>query len=401
MFTGWFEKSLGHIVAPDENIIPRKESNQASLFERILLAVAPDPVYEEKIQKAEEDGPVDIEAPTRKSEDAPPKTTTMIKSPPPPPTVPVPQRGPPPAEAFLSPVATLKTETGQVQCQHCQKLTPVRSSTVDPQFQTPKAPPPEARADDELEQKVISAAKVTAQCERTPPPEHSTIFRFCSSSKPLEGKLVNKLKKVCVKHPKLLKSRSVQAMGESAPKGYTPFLTAVYQSNLEAAKIILEQNPEAYLDVNLAGQSALHIAAQEGHSEMIEFLQGIDKRPHQSIVDLNGITALGEALTSPKAKARKNRSHLQQALFSPEDLSIRGTPLPASNRERVHRAIDLACGEAELPGLRVIMEDAKVLRSWQNENGQFFCLLGVCDGESKSLVATRYFLLLLQQTLFF
>jgi hypothetical protein len=393
MFTGWFEKSLGHIVAPDENI-PRKESNQVSLFDKILLAVAPDPVYEEKIQKAEEDDPVDIEAPSRKSEDALSKTTTTIKSSPPPP-VPAPQRGPPPAEAFLSPVATLKTETEQVQCKHCRKYTPVRSSTADPQFQTPKTPSPEPRPDDdELEQKVISAAKVTAQCERTPPPEHSTIFRFCSSSKPLEGKLVNKLKKVCVKHPKLLKSRSVQAMGESAPKGYTPFLTAVYQSNLEAAKIILEQNPEAHLDVNLAGQSALHIAAQEGHNEMIKFLLGIDNRPHHSIVDLNGITALGEALTSPKAKARKNRSHLQQALFSPEDLSIRGTPLPASNRERVHRAIDLAYGEAELPGFRVIMEDAKVLRSWQNENGQFFCFLGVCDGESKPPVVVLYFVLL-------
>ena len=191
--------------------------------------------------------------------------------------------------------------------------------------------------------------------------------------------LQDKLKKCLTDDPSLLKVRATK-MGEHVPHGFTPLMAAAYADNVPAAEIILEVSGsmDPLMDVDLEGKNAMHIAAQSGHMQMIDFLKPkYDELPVGS--DLLGYTPLGRAIISPNPKAKKNQKELEQALYSRGDVSVHGTPAPGIERTGIASALQVAYALSHMPGRRVIMEDATCASMWKRE-GRPYCLVGVCDG---------------------
>jgi serine/threonine protein phosphatase PrpC len=90
--------------------------------------------------------------------------------------------------------------------------------------------------------------------------------------------------------------------------------------------------------------------------------------------------------------ASKNQPELQEVLFSPDDVSIRGVRTPAKTRASSHRELELVAGHAEMPGLRITMEDALLcFQSWaSHEQREQWALFGVCDGHNDFGQASGY-----------
>ena len=113
-------------------------------------------------------------------------------------------------------------------------------------------------------------------------------------------------------------------------------------------------------------------------------------------IDLLGRTPLGRAMTSPNPKARAQRSQLEQALFSPRDLSIIGEHHPVEDRMKTFSTLHMSYGMAEMPGLRIDMEDATVAETWSQQLQQGsgsnteYSLLGVCDGHGDRGLVSKF-----------
>jgi serine/threonine protein phosphatase PrpC len=151
-------------------------------------------------------------------------------------------------------------------------------------------------------------------------------------------------------------------------------MAAASVNHVVAAKVILEESPESVNEVDLQGRTALHIAAELGCVEMVELLKTMHAEGPDAPLDLTGHTPFGRAVTSQHKSAKKHQSQLQQQLFSPGDTSVCGRPTPAKARS-AELDLQLMYGYAEMPGFRVMMEDAISCHVWPGH-----ALLGVCDG---------------------
>lgn len=339
MLARWFDRNgIGQYLAPDEKATKDVEDNATGTFWQI---VAPDPNFQ-------------------------------AAAPPGPPTI----------------------ASGQVLCEHCHRWTstgtprastpPSQTQKSDPQqlfTPTPTKPSRNFSSSSSLEGLVMSAAKSTAISMSSPQEARNKVFRFCGSSKALNDKMLKRLRNLLQKDPSLAHARATH-LGLMAPDGYTPLMACAHSDHVVAAKLVLEVSNTAHLDRDLQGRTALHIAAEMGHMDMIKLLQplytiqGIKSPPP---LDLLGRTPLGRAITSPNPKARKRQKELETALFSPGDLSVFGDPKPEHERAVTDEKLKLAYGIADMPGWRGFMEDAVSSSKWQ-KNGKSFCLIGVCDG---------------------
>jgi len=288
--------------------------------------------------------------------------------------------------------------------------------------QTPRTPAPTETDDggDDLNSRVLSACRDTSMFMASPAPERKTndkFLRFCASTKALNDKLMKKMRSMVTKDSfkdaYLLRVRATR-LGESAPDGYTPLMVAAYANHMEAVKLIFqlaEEYAEAsgdkttyanlHLDRNMIGMTALHIAAQQGHIEMIQYLLPLynfpqppgtpknttEEKPNKShvpLVDLRGQTAFGIAVTSPVPKAKKNQRALEKNLYSNNDLSIFGQAKPIGERMGTIKSLGLDYGISDMPGMRGYMEDAHSVNTWVQHGSSLasgeVTLFAVCDG---------------------
>ena len=351
MLARWFDRSgIGQYIAPDENAAKEPIPDEAS--GAFWQFVAPDPNF------------------------APPAA--------------------PPREAFLlAPMAS-----GQVLCEHCSRWTNVQTSrnvtersAVASTPTTSKSaypeqlftPSPTRNHSSETETLVLSAAKDTAFSMSSPPnlrEARDKVFRLCGSQKALKDSLLKKLRNLLKKDPSLIHARATH-LGQLVPDGFTPLMACAHADHVVAAEVILELSPNtSRLERDLQGRTAMHIAAGLGHLNMINLLQKYENAEglaSPAPVDLIGRTPLGRAVTSPNPTARKRQKELESKLFSPGDLSVFGVPRPESERSGKNSTLQITYGIADMPGMRVTMEDAVCSSMWQT-NGKSYCLVGVCDG---------------------
>lgn len=370
MLAHWLDRGLGQILAPDDKIAKQQEELEEAQPGGFWSIVAPDPVWE-----ASQHGPMKASqhGPTKKSVQpfSPLAQSKALKR----------QGSVPPAAAF-----GLDTPPGcprEVVCQHCHHVTPVivGPSTPDVHLISSKNNPTPAVFMSPLEKHVLEAAKGTAQSMLSPPyitDARNKVFRLCASSKPLQEKLLQKLRKFLVNDPSILSSRATN-MGNLVPDGYTPLMATAFVNQVEAAKLILELDGTATKQhVDMQGRTALHIAAEMGSLDMVRLLQSNDTLGASAPVDLVGHTPLGRAVTSHQKSARRAQTQLSQVLFSPGDKSICGRPTPSKERVVVSRSdnvMRLPIGFSQMPGFRINMEDALSIHSWEGH-----ALVGVCDG---------------------
>jgi serine/threonine protein phosphatase PrpC len=390
MLARWFDRSnIGQILAPDENAtkvrpVTENDEGRAPLWQLL----APDPNFTSK----------------------------------PPP--------PPPLGSFQVSVG----KSHQVLCVHCNRWTPTTPTATasTPVPQTPNQPPPSNDTAftpavmfhtpspslmmspmEDVQQRVLSAAKDTAKSSTKPKKYRDArdqVFRICSNHNKLNEKVAKRLKKTLKKDPSLILARS-RGLGVSCPDGNTPLMACAMANQVDAANIVLEaaevasttmEHPKAaqalrelHLHRDLEGRCALSIASETGSVDMVQVLLPFYDIPLPSVrnertafmssssltppIDLLGRTPLARAMTSPNPKARSNRKLLEDTLFSPMDPSILGHCLPLTERMRVYSSLHMAYGTADMPGKRILMEDAICAETWCFNNHEY-SLLGVCDG---------------------
>jgi serine/threonine protein phosphatase PrpC len=255
----------------------------------------------------------------------------------------------------------------------------------------------------ELEQNVLSAAKLTAEATFSPPPlqkQRDKVFRACAAPR-MNDRLVKRLRTLITKDPSLLHARATH-LGDLAPDGLTPLQTAAYTGSMQAIEIILElgesieiiQEQALLIETDLKGRTALHVAADRGHVDIVQKLLPLYQvRPAKTggqatssgllsspmPVDLLGRTPFGTAMTSPNPTARKNKKELEKSLFSTTDLSVFGVGRPEMERVGHDTGLRVTYGTSDMPGRRVVMEDALCACRFQVDH-QAYLLLGVCDG---------------------
>jgi serine/threonine protein phosphatase PrpC len=346
----WIERTVGQIVAPDENYVPPSDLlEEASLWN----VVAPDPRLH---------GPLG----------------TIVRV--------------PPSTAFRSPPSRR-----QVECENCHNLTPA-SSSFPSLFNTPdsgvvgRSRPVLSPEIQQVEDLVMQTVKDVARTMRSPmvgrKPEND-VFQFCCNTathtknsdklKKKHEKSKHRIKSLLLNDPSIFGAASAR-MGNQPPDGYSPLMAAALANNLEAAELLCQCGaPNQLRFRNLQGLTAIHIAAEQGHSEMVAFLKrqeafyfGATSPPP---VDLTGCTPYGVAMTSPEPKARKNRQQLSDMLYTPNDVSIIGTPAPVEYRIQSTDALQLVYGFGDMPGKRIAMEDAILVKVFRGG-----ALFGVCDG---------------------
>eukprot|EP00980_Cylindrotheca_fusiformis_P024260 scaffold11680_cov142-Cylindrotheca_fusiformis.AAC.18 len=366
MLAHWFDRSgIGQFLAPDERA--KKEAVKEDADASFWQIVAPDPNF------------------------AAPK-------------------GPPETAFALCP-----DHPNQVLCVHCNRWTdasktPVRSAAEEaetpvktPEMQATEGvftPPTRsqyrrASSRDDLSNLVLSAARETATSMTSPGhirEARDKVFRFCGSSKPLNDKLAKRLRNIFKKNPSLTTTRCSH-LGQLVPDGFTPLMATAYANHVVAADIVLEAAPSnAIWDRDLQGRTPLHIAAELGHMDMISLLlpryqpEGIAS---PAPVDILGRTPLGRAVTSPNPTARKHQKELQSALFSPNDLSVFGHGKPETERTGRNSELQVGYGFAEMPGMRITMEDAICTKTWE-QGGKSYCLLAVCDGHGDNGCVSQF-----------
>mmetsp|Transcript_22625 Transcript_22625/g.25220 ORF Transcript_22625/g.25220 Transcript_22625/m.25220 type:complete len:714 (+) Transcript_22625:85-2226(+) len=368
MIAQWFDRSgFGQLVAPDSNADPVSENDESqSTFWNV---VAPDPKFTPSTQPNVLTGPSSTSGTMNKSEK-------------------------------------------KVLCTHCKKLTNMKSIGPSPGTTakeleldglfTPSREkmnnPNDTMGD--VNDRVLSACRDTSKYMRSPKLErklNEKFLRICSSTKPITKKLETTLRKMIKKHPCLFRVRATK-LGETAPDGYTSLQVAAYANHVVAAKIILESEEEyrnstcdhtysdLHLDRDFFGHTALHIAGERGHLEMIQLLLPYYRFPgSESLINLERQTAFGRAVTSPNPKAKKNQRTLEKALYSSNDLSLFGNPKSIEERMGSFKSLRLEYGTSEMPGRRGNMEDAMCIDTWYDEGdsgakSQQIALFAICDG---------------------
>ena len=380
MLGRWFERSgIGQFVAPDERLAkePIPEEGNSSIWQFL----APDPEFASKFE-------------------------TKAKV--------------PPSAAFPPPPSISNEYGSSVRCIHCNKFTPFPGNHGPPDSstpstltntptksgngvvpRTPSAPTSSSRPEfphlTEVDMLVLSAAKDTTASFNSPPDARdiaNKALRFCASAKALNPAMQGKLRKLLKKHPVAMKTRAT-GLGDLAPDGYTPLMATAHADHVVAANILFElSSPEEVKDMlfetDLQGRTAMHIASEKGHINMVNLLHQkmavFDSPPP---IDLLGRTPLGRAVTSPNPAARKNQKALVDMLYKPGDISVCGNPRPGGDRTGISKSLLLAYGTADMPGFRVRMEDALCSQMWIRDR-QPYCLLGVFDGHGDRGMVSQY-----------
>lgn len=368
MLSSWLERGLGQILAPDETVA--KQSAPVEAASSFWLMVAPDPEWEASMHG--------------------PSTTPSAVQP-----KWIQKKSTPAQSVFLSP-ARVPTE---VRCIHCHAMTPVHATTPSMES-TPATSSPTVNVDElnvTLNRMVLSAAKHTAFSLASPPnivESRNKVFRLCASSNPLNDKLLQRLSKLLEKDKALLQARASH-LGNLVPDGLTPLMATAFCNQLAAAQIIINMDATTKEDVDLQGRTALHIAAEMGSLEVVRLLHGPEGP--DAPLDLTGYTPFGRALTSNVKAAQQAQLQLKHTLFSPGDKSVCGLFSPLKDRSNAS-SLQLAYGTADMPGFRVVMEDAISTHSWPGH-----LLLGVCDGHGdqgkvSDMVATEIGRLMKEQS---
>lgn len=367
----------------------------------------------------------------------------------------------PPSTAFPN---LMDNDETRIECEHCHchtrvptsvlngttnKSTSSASGTNTVTFSTPSprrrrtaddnsnngtdlSPPPSSSnkgkkyfEDKVVDALVVSASKDTAMAFSSPKLSlHQMAFRYCASTIKLGDKKLESIRKWIRKDHTLLEARAVR-LGVTCPEGYTLLMATAYVNHLQAAEIIMDEAKPFLTSIVISardylGKSALHIAAEHGNVEMVQFLlpfyhcveeqreADIDSNKVGSAtnmasgmpLDILGRTPLGSAITSPNPKAKSQKKKFETVLFSPNDESIMGRHKPYEERmgmvrfaitgpEQREENAALCYGMADMPGMRVDMEDAICNESWSTNLDvpddevsamASYCLLGVCDG---------------------
>jgi len=316
----------------------------------------------------------------------------------------------------------------KVQCQNCHQWTPVTASdTVNTPVQR-KAPSTPSNRDssgriatgtpfrtpspsykpseyakatgmaERVEALVLSGVKETAYAKFSPQPvqqKNDKCFRCCTSVR-MDDKLAKRLQNLLEKNPWLLHARS-RDLGQLAPDGFTPLMAASYSGAIRPATLLVEfaaatndgnAGTSIFDEVDAEGRTALHLAAEYGHYDIVQLLlpKYLERGSNEGTsmaspmpLDLLGRTPLGSAITSPHKSARKKQKEVKAALFSPRDLSIFGVPRPEAERTHYDEELKLSYGIADMPGMRVEMEDAICTCRFEC-HGKTYWLFAVCDG---------------------
>jgi serine/threonine protein phosphatase PrpC len=248
--------------------------------------------------------------------------------------------------------------------------------------------------EDTVDVRVLETARALANCMTSPiavRKKVDAIFRFCSSSTAINEVNQKKLRKMLKENNDMSIEARCSRMGHLCPDGYTPLMACAHANHIVAAKIVCDIGPidQILKETNLQGKTAYHIAAENGHVEILTFLQskyneifGINSPPP---IDLIGMTPLGVAITSPASKAISNKKVLYEKLFSPTDASIIGSPVPIHQRVTYNRTLSVAYGVSQMPGKRIIMEDSSVASCWNTA-----AVFAVCDGHSDSGQVSKF-----------
>lgn len=209
------------------------------------------------------------------------------------------------------------------------------------------------------------------------PKEISTVISLCAT---MPGKFNEKSARRLRKafKPEYAHARTTGDAINFNRVGMTPLLVAVVSDNVQAAKILLEiAGKEQLKAVDITGKSAWHLAAEYGHSEMLEWLREVDDDRLDQL-DLAGKTPLGSVLTSPQPKAIRGQKELYGMLFSPENVSMFGSPEPVQVRTSTMSQTGITYGSSHMPGRRVKNEDVMMAQPLPND----WLFLGVMDGHS-------------------
>jgi len=368
MIAQWFDRSgFGQLVAPDSNADPVSENDESQ--SQFWNLVAPDPKFAPSTQTNVSSGPSSTSGTTNKSEQ-------------------------------------------KVLCTHCKKWTNIKSIVASPDTTTKELEfdglitPSRKKMNNpndmmgDVNDRVLSACRDTSKYMLSPKLErklNERFLRICGSTKPIKKKLETTFRNLIKKQPYLFRVRATK-LGETAPDGYTPLQVTAYANHVVAARIILQSEEQyrnstgdhTYLDLHLdrdmLGHTALHIAGERGHLEMIQLLMPYYRFPgSESLINLERQTAFGRAVTSPNPKAKKNQRTLEKALYSSNDLSLFGNPKPIEERMGSFESLRLEYGTSEMPGRRGNMEDAMCIETWYDEGdagakSQQIALFAICDG---------------------
>lgn len=339
----WIERGLGQLFAPDPNYRPKPDDlDTKSGFWQV---VAPDPNFTE-----------------------PADGSTIVRV--------------PPSAAFQ-----YLPRTAEVECIHCHKMTPILTAGNA----TPKAntnataleiTPTSALNDPQLDRLVLEACYETSKTGSLPYEVREkvmAVFRLCSSNQPIADKLLQRLRAKLEADPTLFTRRSFNT-GNHLPNGLTLIMAAAHHDQIAVMDLLWELgSPDQLFQVTVSGQTAEHLAAEFGHTQALEKLiqwrREIAGISSPAPIDLAGQTPYGAAVTSPHPKAQKHKAKLTGLLFSPQDASVLGSPVPAAARQQFHRALGLAVAHAAIPGRRGYMEDAVAIKLYEN-----MLIVCVCDG---------------------
>lgn len=366
----WLERGLGQILAPDQNYIPDPDSvDTRSGFWRF---VAPDPNFDTNNNNGD-DG-VSVVAGTPKGSNANIGFMSPSKTP------------------MSSSVSSLRIDENRNILMTPSPGYYRNTNRNNITSTTTCSDNNDDDDDDNVDSRVLFAAKSLAHCMASPVSTRKKadiLFRYCASSIPLNEANQRKFKKLLVADITLLEARCSR-MGHLCPDGYTPMMAAAHANHVVAAQILWDHGPVDQLkETNLQGKTPYHIAAENGHMEILEFLQskyqesyGLNSPPP---IDLIGMTPLGVAVTSPLPNAIKNKQALYDKLFSPKDVSIMGSPAPVQQRVTYSRSLQIAYSVSQMPGKRIFMEDSSVASAWDTA-----ALFAVCDGHSDSGQVSKF-----------
>jgi len=417
MLAHWFNRSgIGQLIAPDVNAPKTEEGEEDDVRRDILQLLAPDPNFAPAVppprqfqcQHCHKWTPVSDEEFYSSSNSAssffqpiPSGTTVTTAS------------TPKAVTGLLTPGPTQSSSTTTTTAP-----VPTTSNVNIPStpFWTP-SPQRHRRSarllSPQLEQHILSAAKSTAEATFSPRPilqARDKLFRACLVPK-MDDRVAKRFRSLILKDPSLLHSRASH-LGELVPEGLTPLQAAANSGSLPAVELILELGRSCdsihvhtlLIETDLKGRTALHIAAERGNVDIVQKLLPLYQLTVNSTkedqpagtsygtlpgsgsdlsspmpVDLLGRTPFGSAITSPNPTARKRKKELEKLLFSSTDLSVFGVGRPEMERIGHDKGLRVAYGTADMPGRRVVMEDALCTCRFEVHN-QVYLLLGVCDG---------------------
>ncbi|KAL7478237.1 hypothetical protein ACHAW6_004011 [Cyclotella cf. meneghiniana] len=258
-----------------------------------------------------------------------------------------------------------------VECQHCHKLTPairprsasVASSTTSASSAAKtetddSAPPIEIPID--IQQLVMRAAVGAAQTTCCPKPTFDQVYKLfevCAipsqsssrgsnikagvynSAEP--SKTIKKLIKLLAKNPILVQSRSANMNNlDGLPDGFTLLHAACYGGNAEVVSFLLQEyilkqhatdrsaddstnvfdDDLFVLDLNdrdLQGRTALHVAAERGHVDVLEMLREAYEKI-QECGDGTDVSDVKEALEGLSMNQKDSTTQTTTRITSPE-----------------------------------------------------------------------------------